>query len=39
VQIGCNWDLVVGAGIRYLDINFSTEEELTTPAIAQLAIL
>jgi len=24
VQIGCNWDLVVGAGIRYLDVNFST---------------
>jgi hypothetical protein len=23
VQIGCNWDLVVGAGIRYLDVNFS----------------
>jgi major outer membrane protein len=39
VQIGCNWDLVVGAGIRYLDINFSTEEELTPPAIAQLAVL
>jgi hypothetical protein len=26
VQIGCNWDLLVGAGIRYLDINFSTTE-------------
>jgi len=32
VQIGCNWDLVVGAGIRYLDINFSTERAEIVPA-------
>ena len=24
VQIGCHWDLLVGGGIRYLDVNFST---------------
>jgi Legionella pneumophila major outer membrane protein precursor len=36
VQIGCNWDLLVGAGVRYLDINFATEEIQTVPAIAQL---
>ncbi|MCI0359471.1 MAG: hypothetical protein L0211_13425 [Planctomycetaceae bacterium] len=23
VQIGCHWDLLVGGGVRYLDVNFS----------------
>jgi len=36
VQIGCNWDLVVGAGIRYLDINFSTFDEEIGPAQIRL---
>src|SRR5262245_41212650 len=39
VQIGCNWDLLVGAGVRYLDINFADAVGETVPAIAQLPLL
>jgi len=39
VQIGCNWDLLVGAGVRYLDINFATFEIQSVPAVAQLPAL